>query len=236
MGAVSKQTKIQIHHHEIPHFDPEACKGCGNCVLVCPLEAVHIESKKAVLDESKCAGCRMCMEVCPYDAIKRVEGSRTEFFKGMADACAAVLQRFPNKFLAINIVMDVTLDCDCPDQQGRPVVPDIGILGSKDIVAIDKASLDMICSVPKYPLSVVADLPQDFDLTNLHYTPKEFSFQKVLGYMESKGWGSTSYDLVKLERHRPSLEERTRFAPELGYFERLRARARKILERKKAPA
>jgi len=200
MGAVSKQTKIKIHRHEIPVFDPELCKGCGNCALVCPMEAVHIEDGKAVLDESKCAGCRMCMEVCPHDAIKRVQG---------------------------------TLDCDCPEQQGRPVVPDIGVLASRDIVAIDKASLDLICSVPKYPLSVVADLPQDFDLTQLHRIPKEFSFRKVLEYMESKGWGSTSYELIKLERRRPSLKERTKFSPELGYFERLKEKARRILERRK---
>ena len=233
MGAVSKQTKIKIHRHEIPVFDPELCKGCGNCALVCPMEAVHIEDGKAVLDESKCAGCRMCMEVCPHDAIKRVQGSRSDFFKAMADACAGVLKRFPGKFLAVNIVMDVTLDCDCPEQQGRPVVPDIGVLASRDIVAIDKASLDLICSVPKYPLSVVADLPQDFDLTQLHRIPKEFSFREVLEYMESKGWGSTSYELIKLERRRASLKERTKFSPELGYFERLKEKAKRILERRK---
>jgi len=234
MGAVSKQTKIQIHHHEIPYFDSTACIGCGDCALVCPGEAIHMENRKAVMDQSKCWGCRVCMEVCPNDAIKTVEGDMTHFFKGMADACAAVLKRFPQKFLAINIVMDVTLDCDCPEQQGRPVVADIGILGSKDIVAIDKASLDLIRSAPKYPLSVVADLPQDFDLTNLHRIPKEFSFEKVLEYMEAKDWGTTEYDLIKLERHRASLKERTKFSPELGYFEKLRAQTRKRLERKKA--
>jgi len=54
--------------------------------------------------------------------------------------------------------------------------------------------------------------------------------------MESKGWGSTSYELVKLGKRRPSLKERTRFSPELGYFERLREKARRILERKRASA
>jgi len=58
----------------------------------------------------------------------------------------------------------------------------------------------------------------------------------VLEYMESKGWGSTSYELVKLGKRRPSLKERTRFSPELGYFERLREKARRILERKRASA
>jgi len=41
-------------------------------------------------------------------------------------------------------VQDVTPLCDCVAASGLPVVPDIGILASRDVVAIDKASLDLI--------------------------------------------------------------------------------------------
>jgi uncharacterized protein len=44
----------------------------------------------------------------------------------------------------INFVQDVTQSCDCVTPSGLPVVPDIGILASTDVVAIDRASLDLI--------------------------------------------------------------------------------------------
>ena len=62
----------------------------------------------------------------------------------LAHAAAGVLNRFHSKVAFINFVQDVTPLCDCVTPSGLPVVPDIGILASADVVAIDKASLDLI--------------------------------------------------------------------------------------------
>ena len=49
----------------------ENCKGCGKCKKVCPFEAVTIEKKLAIIDESKCTGCGQCVESCKFDAIEQ---------------------------------------------------------------------------------------------------------------------------------------------------------------------
>ena len=64
----------------------ELCRGCGNCVINCPINAKIPETAAgkpqnanevicvergivAVLNKDKCIGCGMCMKVCPVDAI-----------------------------------------------------------------------------------------------------------------------------------------------------------------------
>ncbi len=49
----------------------EKCKGCGKCKKVCPFEAVTIEKKLAIIDESKCTGCGQCVESCKFDALEQ---------------------------------------------------------------------------------------------------------------------------------------------------------------------
>ena len=48
----------------------EECTACGECVEICPVEAIKIVKDKAQVDYSKCVKCYCCHEVCTYDAIK----------------------------------------------------------------------------------------------------------------------------------------------------------------------
>ncbi len=49
--------------------EAEKCEGCGDCVDVCPTEAIVIEDGKAVINEEDCADCGACEPVCPTSAI-----------------------------------------------------------------------------------------------------------------------------------------------------------------------
>ena len=60
--------------------DPELCKGCGRCAKECPLEAISIVDKKAVITE-KCVVCGVCSKVCKYNAVLREESSVTGVIK-----------------------------------------------------------------------------------------------------------------------------------------------------------
>ena len=51
------------------HIDLEKCTSCGFCVRDCPVGAVRIKEKKAVIDPLKCTDCRVCLRVCPEEAI-----------------------------------------------------------------------------------------------------------------------------------------------------------------------
>jgi len=50
----------------------DTCIGCGQCVEICPVNAIKIISKKASIEYSKCIRCYCCHEVCPESAIKLV--------------------------------------------------------------------------------------------------------------------------------------------------------------------
>lgn len=47
----------------------ELCTGCGSCVEACPVEAIHLENDKAVIDEEACTECGACVAECPVEAI-----------------------------------------------------------------------------------------------------------------------------------------------------------------------
>lgn len=53
--------------------NPERCNGCGDCVPVCPSNAIHLEGGRAVIDETLCAGCHICADTCTRSAILAVE-------------------------------------------------------------------------------------------------------------------------------------------------------------------
>jgi len=66
----------------------------------------------------------------------------------------AVLSNKKGKVLHINWLMDIVEHCDCAPFGMVPLVQDIGILASKDIVALEKASLDLINQAPPLPGSI----------------------------------------------------------------------------------
>jgi NAD-dependent dihydropyrimidine dehydrogenase PreA subunit len=62
----------------------DKCTGCGTCVMDCPLGAVRLKGKKAVIDE-RCSECGACRRVCPEEAISAADIARLEGLQ--CDAC-----------------------------------------------------------------------------------------------------------------------------------------------------
>ncbi|MCX5878675.1 MAG: 4Fe-4S binding protein, partial [Deltaproteobacteria bacterium] len=50
--------------------DKDACTGCGQCVEICPVQALRLEGDLPVVDEAWCMGCGVCATVCPADAVR----------------------------------------------------------------------------------------------------------------------------------------------------------------------
>ena len=68
------------------------------------------------------------------------------FCEAMADAASTVVDHFGKNILFINVMKNLSVDCDCTAQAEDPCMEDIGILASTDPVAIDQACMDLIYS------------------------------------------------------------------------------------------
>ncbi|MGQ9588443.1 MAG: CoB--CoM heterodisulfide reductase iron-sulfur subunit A family protein, partial [Thermoplasmata archaeon] len=69
--------------------DPDKCAACGNCVVVCPYEAIEIvdtdKGRIAKVNEAQCKGCGTCVAACPNDAMQQ-KGFTTRQLGAMIDA------------------------------------------------------------------------------------------------------------------------------------------------------
>lgn len=70
--------------------------------------------------------------------------AQDKFLEAMADAAGAVVKYFKGNIVYINIMCNMSVDCDCCAVAEDPCMKDIGILASTDPVAIDQACLDII--------------------------------------------------------------------------------------------
>ena len=66
------------------------------------------------------------------------------FLVSMADAAKSVVDLFGEKAVYINVMKNMSVDCDCCAVAEDPCIADIGMLASTDPVAIDKACLDLV--------------------------------------------------------------------------------------------
>jgi hypothetical protein len=144
MGFATPKGKLAMHRNNFPVCEHNRCTNCDSCALECPANA--ITTNPFSIDVEKCTGCGKCIDVCPNDALrypKDKEDVQTIFCERLVEYAKAILKRH-NKMVYINVLVDISTSCDCSKNPGKPFVPNIGILASTDIVAIEKASHDLV--------------------------------------------------------------------------------------------
>ena len=107
------------------------------------------------------------------------------FPEAMADAASSVTEHFKGKIAFINVMKNLSVDCDCCAVAEDPCMKDIGILASTDPVAIDQACMDLVMN---------SDDPG-----------KEELFQKLMKYQQDKNAAGLlkdrAYDFLMSEFH-----------------------------------
>ena len=66
------------------------------------------------------------------------------FLEAMADAAASVVDYFKGNAVFVNVMKNISVDCDCDGNASAPCMKDVGILASTDPVAVDQACLDLV--------------------------------------------------------------------------------------------
>lgn len=109
------------------------------------------------------------------------------FLESMADAAGSVVDYFKGQLVYVNVMKNMSVDCDCCAKAEDPCIADIGILISTDPVAIDQACIDLVyaCSDPGKP-----HLIERIESRNGIHTIEAAA---ALGY------GSREYQLIEVE-------------------------------------
>lgn len=144
MGCASRKGKLRQHHGQQPTINPDVCTACGTCAEWCPSDAIVVE-QAARIDAAKCIGCGECIAVCRDGAVEHDWGIMgAELQERIVDHAAAVVRSKPGKIGYLTVAEQITKDCDCMGKKMRPLLDDIGLLASRDPVAIEQAVLDLI--------------------------------------------------------------------------------------------
>lgn len=72
------------------------------------------------------------------------KGDHDSFLEAMADAASSVVEYFQGNIVYINVMKNMSVDCDCCAVAEDPCIADIGILASTDPIAIDQACVDLV--------------------------------------------------------------------------------------------
>jgi uncharacterized Fe-S center protein len=186
MGCASKKGKMK-QHAALNLGISDDCTRCGICYEHCPADAITLDDVKAHIDEDKCIGCAECMAACCFGAVICNWGEEDEVLqKSIAEHALGVIKGKENRVACFNFLMSVTKDCDCFDKPDMErIVDDIGIAASRDPVALDKATLDLM---EKKAGRKLAEL-----LGNDKLDPR---YQ--IEHAERIGLGSSNYELIEV--------------------------------------
>ncbi len=196
MGMIGRMGKYRIHSSTKPSQKLENCISCSLCIPVCPGNALSLGSDNIInIDYEKCIGCGACIPACPQHVFRFDwdKASKTMYEK-LAEACLGVLKG--KKSVFFNFLIDITPDCDCASWSDSPVAKDIGILISRDPVAIDQASLDLLKTTrPLHPSALRDEIKED-PLSNLR---PQLHPQTLLDYANFIGLGNKKYQLEEIK-------------------------------------
>lgn len=113
---------------------------------------------------------------------------KEEFMERMVESSKATVDHFGKNIAFINVMRNMSVDCDCTGVEAAPVVtPNVGILASLDICAIDTACIDIVYAMEE---------KEHHDLIERIETRKGL---RQLTYMHEIGMGNMKYVLIDLD-------------------------------------
>ena len=116
-----------------------------------------------------------------------LHAEQDRFLEAMADAASTVVRHFDGKIAFVNVMKNLTVDCDCCNVAEDPCMKDIGILASLDPVAIDQACLDLVYAAKDDP-------------GQAHFLERVESRHGVhtIEAAAALGYGSREYELIEV--------------------------------------
>ena len=187
-------------------------------IAACPFKGItqDKENERGIhLHPEQCNACGRCLQVAPPGSLKIDAVNFHAFQEACAISVSIVLSTFaPGKAIHLSLANNMTPVCDCFGFTSMPILPDAGIFGSDDIVAIDQATLDATAGMQlieeNIPTSLEVHTRQGHPFRWLH-GPLKDPYVAIV-YAEQLGLGSRQYELVDV------LPVETFTRPEIQYI------------------
>ena len=113
------------------------------------------------------------------------------FLESMAATAQAVHNYFSGRVIYINVMNNMSVDCDCDGHPAKPELQDMGIMAGLDPVAVDQACLDMVFNYQGRPGDDNKPLIERINRQHGTY---------ITDYAEQIGLGSKKYELISIDR------------------------------------
>lgn len=202
MGCGSRAGKMEMHSSGKPLVLAEKCKKCKQCIKICAHGAIsYDENGIANIDHTKCVGCGRCIGICNFDAVTSPDDESADILnKKMAEYAYAVVKDKPQ--FHISLICDVSPNCDCHAENDAPIIPNIGMLASFDMVALDKACADLANTQKPFENSnlgeqIIKHNIQDKD--NFHINHPDTNWKSQIEHGEKIGLGNSEYELIEMK-------------------------------------
>jgi uncharacterized protein len=114
--------------------------------------------------------------------------NQNAFLESMAEAAGAVMNKLGDSVVYINVMNHLSVDCDCDNDPAPPEMKDIGILGSTDPIALDKACVDLVYAADKKKSAALRKRIESRNGT------------LILQHAEALGLGTQKYKLVIIDK------------------------------------
>ena len=203
MGCGSRAGKKEQHNNGKAYVRQELCRGCRRCMRECANDGLvfDAEIRKMHVDKEHCVGCGRCVGACNFDAIDFEDPNSNQMLNyRIAEYAKAVVDGRPQ--FHISMVMDISPNCDCHEENDAPILPDVGMFASFDPVALDQACVDACLKCEPLPNSQLGEHLRDphFEDHHDHFTNStpESEWQSCLSHAEKIGLGTRAYELIKL--------------------------------------
>lgn len=199
MGLGSRSAKQRMHSDVKPRVTFDKCTRCKRCIEWCPVHCISFSEahdNKAYIHKNECIGCGECVAACSYDAIAiNWQTEPAAFQEKMVEHVIGALDNKKDKTIFLSFLTNITPECDCWSFSDAAVVPDLGLMASRDIVAIDQAAYDMVTeavgNVRSLGEGMVAGQDKFHAMHGVDGT-------MAIAYAEECNLGSRTYDIKRI--------------------------------------
>ncbi len=162
----------------LSHFKGHAMGGFGGALKNISIGVASSKGKAVIHSAGKVSDTNILWEnLAPQN----------DFLESMAEAAKSVIDYMKDNLLYINVMNNLSVDCDCDSNPEAPCMKDIGILASTDPVALDKASIDLIYNSK--------DPGRDHFVARVERQNGTY----IIPYASKLGIGTSDYEIINID-------------------------------------